>query len=80
MGGLIKLRIMTIQVLRLVFLEGNKVMFNSSEFKAALICIVAFTLGCIVCFSGCKLGSATQVGVGQNQYETGAGIYIEKQK
>jgi len=53
---------------------------NSSEFKASLVCIVAFVVGCMVALSGCAMGTATRTGVGQHQYETGAGIYIEKQK
>ena len=53
-------------------------MLKNFEFKAALICAVAFGLGCLIACSGCAMGTATRVGVGQNQYETGAGIYIEK--
>ena len=51
-------------------------MVNSSEFKASLVCVVAFLLGCMVALSGCAWGTATRVGVGQQQYETGTGIYI----
>ena len=29
-------------------------MFSSMEFKSALVCVVAFTLGCLVVFSGCS--------------------------
>ena len=50
------------------------------EVRAAMLCIIAFALGCIVTFSGCAWGTATRVGVGQHQYETGTGVYIEKQK
>ncbi len=50
------------------------------EVRGAMLCIIAFTVGCILCFSGCALGTATRVGVGQHQYETGTGVYIEKQK
>jgi len=77
-GGLIKLTTTTFRVLRLVFIEGNKDMVNSSEFKASLVCVVAFLLGCMVALSGCAWGTATRVGVGQQQYETGTGVYIEK--
>ena len=51
---------------------------NNMEFKAGLVCVVAFVMGCLIACSGCAMGTATRVGVGQNQYETGAGIYIEK--
>ena len=55
-------------------------MMNSSEFKASLVCVVAFLLGCMVALSGCAWGTATRVGVGQHQNETGTGVDIEKQK
>ena len=29
-------------------------MFNSQEFKAGLVCMTAFVLGCLVAFSGCS--------------------------
>jgi len=66
-------------VLKLVFTKRNRKM-NSSEFKASVVCVVAFVLGCMVALSGCAWGTATRVGVGQHQYETGTGVYIEKQK
>ena len=50
------------------------------EVRGAMFCIIAFALGCMVAFSGCAWGTATRVGVGQHQYETGTGVYIEKQK
>ena len=50
------------------------------EVRGAMFCIIAFALGCMVAFSGCAWGTATRVGVGQHQYETGSGVYIEKQK
>tara|TARA_R110000824_G_scaffold192710_1_gene374963 strand:+ start:760 stop:1017 length:258 start_codon:yes stop_codon:yes gene_type:complete len=78
-GGLFKLTTITFLVLKLVFTKRNRKM-NSSEFKASLVCIVAFVVGCMVALSGCAMGTATRTGVGQHQYETGAGIYIEKQK
>ena len=53
---------------------------NNMEFKAGLVCVVAFVMGCLIACSGCAMGTATRVGVGQNQYETGAGIYIEKKQ
>ena len=55
-------------------------MVNSSEFKASLVCVVAFLLGCMVALSGCAWGTATRVGVGQQQYETGTGVYVEKKQ
>ena len=51
---------------------------RDSQKKAALLCVLAFLFGLLVFTSGCALGTSTRMGVGQHQYETGAGIYIEK--
>ena len=32
--------------------------------------------GLLVVTSGCALGTSARIGVGQDQYETGTGIYI----
>jgi len=29
-------------------------MFSSMEFKSALVCMVAFVMGCLVAFTGCS--------------------------
>ena len=50
------------------------------QLRASMLCLIAFMLGCLLTLSGCAWGTATRVGVGQHQYETGTGIYIEKQK
>jgi|TARA_R110000751_G_scaffold176178_1_gene282367 hypothetical protein len=50
------------------------------QFRGSMLCVITFALGCIVAFSGCATGTATRMDIGQNQYETGTGIYIEKQK
>ena len=50
------------------------------QLRASMLCFIAFMLGCLLTFSGCAWGTATRVGVGQHQYETGTGVYIEKQK
>jgi len=50
------------------------------QFRGSMLCVITFALGCIVVFSGCATGTATRMDIGQNQYETGTGIYIEKQK
>ena len=61
----------------LVFIEGNKKMLNKdSQKKAALFCVLALLFGLLVATSGCALGTSARIGVGQDQYETGAGIYI----
>jgi len=49
---------------------------RDSQKKAALFCVLAFLAGLLVATSGCAWGTATRIGVGQDQYETGAGIYI----
>jgi hypothetical protein len=51
---------------------------RDSQKKAALFCVLAFLAGLLVATSGCALGTSTRMGVDQHQYETGAGIYIEK--
>ena len=50
------------------------------QLRASMLCVIAFSLGCMIALSGCAMGTATRTEVGQHQYETGAGIYIEKQK
>ena len=49
---------------------------RDSQKKAALFCVLAFLFGLLVTTSGCALGTSARIGVGQDQYETGAGIYI----
>ena len=51
---------------------------KDSQKKAALFCVLAFLAGLLVTTSGCALGTSARMGVGQHQYETGAGVYIEK--
>jgi hypothetical protein len=53
---------------------------KNSQKKAALLCVLAFLVGLVVATNGCAWGTATRIGAGQHQYETGTGIYIEKQK
>ena len=50
------------------------------QLRASMLCLIAFMLGCLLTFSGCAWGTATRVGAGQHQYETGTGIYIEKEE
>ena len=60
-------------------MEGNKKMLNKdSQKKAVLFSVLAFLAGMVIATSGCALGTATRIGIGQHQYETGTGIYIEK--
>ena len=49
---------------------------RDSQKKAALLCVLACLFGLLVATSGCALGTSSRIGVGQDQYETGAGIYI----
>ena len=49
---------------------------RDSQKKAALFCVLAFLAGLLVATSGCALGTSARIGVGQDQYETGTGIYI----
>jgi hypothetical protein len=49
---------------------------KDSQKKAALFCVLAFLAGMVIATSGCALGTATRIGIGQHQYETGTGIYI----
>ena len=53
---------------------------KNSQKKAALLCVLAFLVGLVVATNGCAWGTATRIGAGQHQYETGTSIYIEKQK
>ena len=44
---------------------------NKPEIKAALLCLVAFLLGCVISFSGCSFGIATRSKIGKSNLETG---------
>ena len=44
---------------------------NKPEIKAALVCLVAFLLGCVISFSGCSFGVATRARMGKSHVETG---------
>ena len=52
---------------------------KDSQRKAAGLCILAFLAGYLICFSGCAWGTAARIDAGQHQYETGTGMYIEKE-
>ena len=49
------------------------------QLQASMLCIIAFTLGCIVVFcGGCKAASKTQTGVLGNEVEFGGGFYLQE--
>ena len=44
---------------------------NKSEMKAALVCLVAFLLGCVIAFTGCSFSGATRSQMGRSSIQTG---------
>ena len=50
------------------------------QLRASMLCIIAFTLGCMVVFcSGCKAGLQTKVGMFGEEYSSGIGVYTDKE-
>jgi hypothetical protein len=49
------------------------------QLRASMLCIIAFTLGCIVVFcGGCAAANKTQTRVFDNQVEFGGGLYLQE--
>ena len=49
------------------------------QLRASMLCIIAFTLGCIVVFcGGCAAANKTQTRVFDSQVEFGGGLYLQE--
>ena len=49
------------------------------QLQASMLCIIAFTLGCIVVFcSGCAAAIKTQTRVFDSEVEFGGGFYLQE--
>ena len=49
------------------------------QLRASMLCIIAFTLGCMVVFcSGCKAVGKTQTGLFDSEVEFGGGFYLQE--
>ena len=49
------------------------------QLRASMLCIIAFTLGCIVVFcSGCAAANKTQTRVFDSEVEFGGGFYLQE--
>ena len=49
------------------------------QLRASMLCIIAFTLGCIVVFcGGCAAANKTQTRVFDNEVEFGGGFYLQE--
>ena len=49
------------------------------QLRASMLCIIAFTLGCIVVFcGGCAAANKTQTKVFDSQVEFGGGFFLQE--
>ena len=49
------------------------------QLRASMLCIIAFTIGCMVVFcGGCSTAGKTQTRVFDSQIEFGGGLYYKK--
>ena len=49
------------------------------QLRASMLCIIAFTIGCMVVFcGGCSTAGKTQTRVFDNQVEFGGGLYLQE--
>ena len=49
------------------------------ELRASMLCIIAFTLGCMIAFcGGCSAVNKTQTRVLDKQVEFGGGLYLQQ--
>ena len=49
------------------------------ELRAGMLCIIAFTLGCMIAFcGGCSTAGKTQTRVFDKQVEFGGGLYLQE--
>jgi hypothetical protein len=47
------------------------------QLRATMLCVIAFTLGCMVVFcGGCAAANKTQTRIFDNQVEFGGGLYL----
>ena len=48
------------------------------EINASMLCVIAFTIGLLLAFAGCKAANKTQAEVFDNQVEFGGGLYLQE--
>tara|TARA_R100000458_G_C8029354_1_gene85543 strand:- start:241 stop:423 length:183 start_codon:yes stop_codon:yes gene_type:complete len=49
------------------------------ELRAGMLCIIAFTLGCMIAFcGGCSAANKTQTRVFGSEVEFGGGLYLQE--
>ncbi len=49
------------------------------QLRASMLCIIAFTIGCMVVFcGGCSTAGKTQTRVFDSQVEFGGGLYLQE--
>ncbi len=49
------------------------------ELRAGMLCVIAFTLGCMIAFcGGCSTANKTQTRVLDKQVEFGGGLYLQQ--
>ena len=48
------------------------------ELRAGMLCVIAFTVGCVLAFAGCSTAGKTQTRVFDSQVEFGGGLYLQE--
>ena len=50
------------------------------ELRGGMLCIIAFTIGCVLAFSGCSATTEIRASVFDRDVGTGAGIYLQGER
>lgn len=53
-------------------------MISNKQYKAAVACLIAFALGCILAFSGCAAVNKTETKAFGTKTEFGVGFYLNE--
>ena len=55
-------------------------MIKKKELRTSVLCVIAFTVGCVVFLSGCAVSGRTHARVLDNHTQLDAGIFITEGK